>query len=62
MVLQWVHAASILRQPIIVSDGFSRLGVLFSVPPLSFSNMLLVTRGRRGVEYLTFSHSSYMPT
>jgi hypothetical protein len=24
--------------------------------------MLLVTRGRRGVEYLTFSHSSYMPT
>ncbi len=38
----------ISRRAITINEGFSRLGVFSSVPPLSFYDMLLVTRGRGG--------------
>jgi len=42
MTSQQVHAATILMwQAIITGEGSYRLSVFFSVPPLSFSNMLL---------------------
>jgi hypothetical protein len=37
-------------------EGSYRLDVLSGVPPLSFFDMLLMT----GVEYMTFSHSSFI--
>jgi hypothetical protein len=42
VALQQAHATSILRQVVIVGEGSSKLGVLFSAPPLSFLDMLLV--------------------
>ncbi len=43
VTLQQVHAATILMwEAIITGEGSYRLGVFFSVPPLSFSNMLLM--------------------
>ncbi len=43
MTLQQVHAATILMgQAIITGEGSYRLSVFFSVPPVSFSNMLLM--------------------
>jgi hypothetical protein len=38
-------------------EGYSRLYVFSSVPPLSFFDMLLMIR----VEYMIFSHSSFFP-
>jgi len=50
VALQQAHATSILRQVIIVGEGSSKLGVLFSAPPFSFFDMLLV----RGIQVNDF--------
>ncbi len=42
MALQQAHATSISRQVVIVGEGSPKLGVLFSAPPFSFFDMLLV--------------------
>jgi hypothetical protein len=45
MVLWRVKIASISRWVIIAREGFSRLGVLSSLPPLSLVNMLHMIGG-----------------
>jgi len=50
VALQQAHATSILRQVIIVGEGSSKLGVLFSAPLFSFFDMLLV----RGIQVNDF--------
>jgi hypothetical protein len=46
MALQKVHAISISRRVVTVGEGSSRLGVLLSLPPLSY--MLQATDGGLG--------------
>jgi hypothetical protein len=39
-VLQQAHAISILRQVVVVGEGFNRLGILIGGPPLLLFDML----------------------
>jgi len=41
MVLQRAHVISILKHVAVVSEGFSKLGVISRGPPLSLFDMLL---------------------
>jgi hypothetical protein len=45
VVLQRVQVASIFKWVVITIKGASSVGVIFSVPPLSFFDMLLVIGG-----------------
>jgi hypothetical protein len=43
VVLQHTDVVSILRQAVVVGEGFSRLDLLSEGPPLSLFDMLLAT-------------------
>ncbi len=45
MALQKAQAAYISKRVVIVGEGYSRLGVLTSLPPLFLVNMLHATSG-----------------
>ncbi len=47
-MLQWMHAIFISRHIVVVGEGYSKLGVIFSVFPLSLSNMFFTILGGGG--------------